>query len=72
MEQVRALAPMDDPLSKLPFVHETLSTLRYASRAKFIKNKPKINEDPKVLHAGRGCLPAHTHNRAQRERSSVC
>lgn len=27
---------------------ETLSTLRYASRAKFIKNKPKINEDPKV------------------------
>lgn len=28
MEQVRALAPMDDPLSKLPFVHETLSTLR--------------------------------------------
>ncbi len=22
---------------------ETLSTLRYASRAKFIKNKPKIN-----------------------------
>lgn len=28
MEQVKALAPMDDPLSKLPFVHETLSTLR--------------------------------------------
>lgn len=26
---------------------ETLSTLRYASRAKFIQNKPKINEDPK-------------------------
>jgi kinesin family protein 3/17 len=26
---------------------ETLSTLRYASRAKAIKNKPKINEDPK-------------------------
>ena len=26
---------------------ETLSTLRYASRAKSIKNKPKINEDPK-------------------------
>ena len=26
---------------------ETLSTLRYASRAKMIKNKPKINEDPK-------------------------
>eukprot|EP00746_Dinoflagellata_sp_MGD_P125618 gnl/MRDRNA2_/MRDRNA2_60421_c1_seq1.p1 gnl/MRDRNA2_/MRDRNA2_60421_c1~~gnl/MRDRNA2_/MRDRNA2_60421_c1_seq1.p1 ORF type:complete len:788 (+),score=239.08 gnl/MRDRNA2_/MRDRNA2_60421_c1_seq1:88-2451(+) len=26
---------------------ETLSTLRYAYRAKSIKNKPKINEDPK-------------------------
>jgi hypothetical protein len=26
---------------------ETVSTLRYASRAKSIKNKPKINEDPK-------------------------
>lgn len=26
---------------------ETLSTLRYASRAKKISNKPKINEDPK-------------------------
>ena len=26
---------------------ETLSTLRYASRAKMIKNKPVINEDPK-------------------------
>ena len=26
---------------------ETLSTLRYASRAKNIKNKPKVNEDPK-------------------------
>jgi Kinesin motor domain len=26
---------------------ETLSTLRYADRAKRIKNKPKINEDPK-------------------------
>ena len=26
---------------------ESLSTLRYASRAKFIKNQPKINEDPK-------------------------
>ena len=26
---------------------ETLSTLRYADRAKAIKNKPKINEDPK-------------------------
>lgn len=26
---------------------ETLSTLRYASWAKNIQNKPKINEDPK-------------------------
>ena len=26
---------------------ETLGTLRYAARAKLIKNKPKINEDPK-------------------------
>lgn len=31
---------------------ETLSTLRYASRAKFIKNKPKVNEDPKVRGQG--------------------
>ena len=27
---------------------ETLSTLRYANRAKSIQNKPKVNEDPKV------------------------
>ena len=26
---------------------ESISTLRYANRAKNIKNKPKINEDPK-------------------------
>jgi len=26
---------------------ETMCTLRYANRAKNIKNKPKINEDPK-------------------------
>lgn len=26
---------------------ETLGTLRYASRAKAIKNKPVVNEDPK-------------------------
>lgn len=26
---------------------ETMSTLRYANRAKNIKNRPKINEDPK-------------------------
>ena len=31
---------------------ETMSTLRYANRAKNIKNKPRINEDPKdaMLH----------------------
>jgi kinesin family member 3B len=28
-------------------LEETLSTLRYANRAKNIKNKPKINQDPK-------------------------
>jgi Kinesin motor domain len=27
---------------------ETLSTLRYANRAKNIRNKPRVNEDPKV------------------------
>ena len=26
---------------------ETINTLRYASRAKAIQNKPRINEDPK-------------------------
>jgi hypothetical protein len=26
---------------------ETLTTLRYANRAKNIKNNPRINEDPK-------------------------
>jgi kinesin family protein 3/17 len=26
---------------------ETMSTLRYANRAKNITNKPRINEDPK-------------------------
>jgi len=26
---------------------ETCTTLRYASRAKMIKNKPRVNEDPK-------------------------
>jgi hypothetical protein len=26
---------------------ETMSTLRYANRAKMIKNKPIVNEDPK-------------------------
>ena len=28
MDQIRGLRAMDDPLSRLPFVHETLSTLR--------------------------------------------
>lgn len=26
---------------------ETVTTLRYASRAKHIKNKPRVNQDPK-------------------------
>jgi hypothetical protein len=26
---------------------ETFTTLRYASRAKNIKNKPRVNQDPK-------------------------
>jgi kinesin family protein 3/17 len=26
---------------------ESLSTLRFAARAKTIKNKPRVNEDPK-------------------------
>jgi len=38
---VAALSPADNNYD------ETLSTLRYANRAKNIKNKPKINEDPK-------------------------
>ncbi len=36
-----AISPAEDNYD------ETLSTLRYANRAKNIKNKPKINEDPK-------------------------
>ena len=28
-------------------IEETLTTLRYADRAKNIKNTPKVNEDPK-------------------------
>ena len=28
-------------------LEETMSTLRYANRAKRIENKPRINEDPK-------------------------
>ncbi|XP_058160220.1 kinesin-like protein KIF17 isoform X3 [Dasypus novemcinctus] len=38
---VACLSPADDNYD------ETLSTLRYANRAKNIKNKPRINEDPK-------------------------
>lgn len=30
---------------------ESLSTLRYAERAKRIQNRPRVNEDPKVCHA---------------------
>jgi len=38
---IAALSPADYNFD------ETLSTLRYASRAKSIKNKPIVNEDPK-------------------------
>ena len=38
---VACLSPADNNYE------ETVSTLRYANRAKNIKNKPKINEDPK-------------------------
>jgi kinesin family protein 3/17 len=38
---IAALSPADYNFD------ETLSTLRYASRAKAIKNKPIVNEDPK-------------------------
>lgn len=38
---VACLSPADNSYD------ETLSTLRYANRAKNIKNKPKINEYPK-------------------------
>jgi len=38
---IAALSPVDDNYD------ETLSTLRYADRAKKIQNKPKVNEDPK-------------------------
>ena len=38
---IAALSPADYNFE------ETLSTLRYASRAKSIKNKPIVNEDPK-------------------------
>ncbi|KAK6618591.1 hypothetical protein RUM43_012982 [Polyplax serrata] len=38
---IACLSPADDNYD------ETLSTLRYANRAKNIRNKPKINEDPK-------------------------
>mmetsp|Transcript_33630 Transcript_33630/g.51861 ORF Transcript_33630/g.51861 Transcript_33630/m.51861 type:complete len:183 (+) Transcript_33630:589-1137(+) len=38
---IAAISPADYNLE------ETLTTLRYASRAKHIKNKPRINQDPK-------------------------
>lgn len=34
-------------------VDETLSTLRYADRARKIKNKPIVNEDPKLAEINR-------------------
>ena len=40
-------------------LEETLSTLRYADRAKRIKNCPIVNEDPKVrLSYSRCCVAA--------------
>jgi kinesin family protein 3/17 len=38
---IAAISPADSNYE------ETLSTLRYASRAKMIKNQPIVNEDPK-------------------------
>ena len=38
---IACISPADDNYD------ETLSTLRYANRAKNIKNRPKINQDPK-------------------------
>lgn len=32
---------------------ETLSTLRYADRARKIKNKPVVNQDPKIAEINR-------------------
>lgn len=34
-------------------IEETLSTLRYADRARKIKNKPVINQDPKTAEINR-------------------
>lgn len=42
---------------------ETLSTLRYAHRAKAIRNRPRINEDPKVDHMlSLRCVCAHMNS----------
>ena len=38
---IAAVSPADNNYD------ETVSTLRYASRAKNIKNKPTVNQDPK-------------------------
>ena len=43
---------------------ETLSTLRYAQRARNIRNQPRVNEDPKarlcrVAQQSHGCSTAH-------------
>lgn len=42
---------------------ETMSTLRYAHRAKSITNKPRINEDPKdaMLREFQACSLAGSH-----------
>lgn len=62
---------------------ETLSTLRYANRAKSIKNKPVINEDPKdallrqykeeierLKKVRDANTRIHTHSRRRRRHSS--
>ena len=36
------LSPIDN------FVEESLQTLQYASKAQFISNQPKINQDPRT------------------------
>ncbi|KAK6048670.1 hypothetical protein COOONC_13825, partial [Cooperia oncophora] len=50
---------------------ETLGTLRYANRAKNIKNKPKINEDPKdaMLREFQSFVAEQYFNEQQRAKS---
>lgn len=44
---------------------ESLSTLRYANRAKNIQNKPRINEDPKVGSRSTGASAAKEEERGE-------